>query len=165
MDISLTIHLGIHFLLAVLSGYLIGKYFDTKILGILSGIIGGFLIDLDHVLEYLIVFRGHFNFQYFFEGRQFLLSEKLHLYFHAWELIPVFLLIAYFYRNNKLIKIIAIAIAFSGAVHLTSDVAINRVPLKFYSFIYRASNGFEMKNLMTPAIYKVNQDLKKELGI
>ena len=61
----LALHLGIHFALAVLSGYLLGSYFNNKKLGVIFGILGGFLIDLDHVLEYFLVFGPSFNLQYF----------------------------------------------------------------------------------------------------
>lgn len=165
MDIPLSLHLFIHFSLAIISGYLVGTYFHKKIMGILAGIVGGFLIDLDHVLEYLIVFKGRFNFQYFFEGRQFLTSEQLHLWFHAWEFLPLLLIITWLFRRQRTIKIIAITIAFAGTIHLATDVVINQVSPKFYLLSYRANQDFQMKNLMSPSIYKENQKLKAELGI
>ena len=165
MDIPLYLHLSIHFSLAVLTGYLAGRYFKNIWLGIIVGIAGGFLIDLDHALEYLLVYNWHFNLGYFFDGRQFLLSEKLRLLFHAWEYVPILLGAAYLFRNHKTVKIILITLALAGTVHLLSDVVINQVPLKFYSLSYRASENFEMKNLTSPAIYEANQELKRELGM
>lgn len=165
MDIPLFWHLFIHFFFAILSGYLAGYYFKNIPLGIMFGFMGGFLIDLDHVLEYLLVFNGQFNLQHFFDGRQFLFSEQLHLWFHAWEHALVLLLIAYFFRRNKTVKIIVMTLAFAGTIHLISDCIINRVPPQFYSLSYRASRGFAMKNLMTPEVYQINQKLKLELGM
>jgi len=165
MDIPLSWHLFVHFSLAILSGYLVGAYFKNIPLGVLVGLGGGFLIDLDHVLEYLLVFNGQFNLQHFLEGRQFLVSDKIHLWFHSWELVPFLLIITYFFRNNKIIKIITIALAFAGAVHLASDVVINQVPLKFYLLSYRAKQGFEMSNLMDPAVYQINLKIKSDLGL
>ena len=165
MDIPLSLHLSIHFLLALLSGLLAGYYFRERLVSILAGIAAGFLIDLDHVLEYLLVFKGRFNFQYFFEGRQFLTSEQLHLWFHAWELAPLLLIIAWLFRRQRVVKIIAVTMAFAGAVHLATDLVINQVPPKFYLLSYRASQDFQMKNLMTADVYKENLELKAELGI
>lgn len=165
MDIPLPLHLSIHFLLAVVSSLLAGYYFKEKIVSFLAGIVAGFFIDLDHALEYLLVFKGHFNFQYFFEGRQFLTSEQLHLWFHAWELVPVLFIIAWLFRRQRVVKIIAITMAFAGAVHLATDVVINQVSPKFYLLGYRASRDFQMKNLMTPGVYQENLELKAELGI
>lgn len=165
MDIPLPLHLSIHFLLALLSGLLAGYYFRERLVSILAGIAAGFLIDLDHVLEYLLVFKGRFNFQYFFEGRQFLTSEQLHLWFHAWELVPLLLIIAWLFRRQRVVKIIAVTMAFAGAVHLATDLVINQVPPKFYLLSYRASQDFQMKNLMTADVYQENLELKAELGI
>lgn len=165
MDIPLSLHLSIHFLLALLSGLLAGYYFRERLVSILAGIAAGFLIDLDHVLEYLLVFKGRFNFQYFFEGRQFLTSEQLNLWFHAWEFVPLLLIIAWLFRRQRVVKIIAITMAFAGAVHLATDVVINQVSPKFYLLGYRASRDFQMKNLMTPGVYQENLELKAELGI
>lgn len=165
MDIPLPIHLSIHFLLAVLSGLLVGYYFKDRLICLLSAIAAGFFIDLDHALEYLLVFKGRFNLQYFFEGRQFLSSEQLHLWFHAWEFVPLLLIIAWLFRRQRVIKVVAVTMALAGAVHLATDVIINQVPPKFYLLSYRASQDFQMKNLMTPEVYQANQDLKEELGI
>ena len=85
----LYIHLSIHFILAVLVGYYFGWRFKQVWLGIIIGIMGGFLIDFDHVLEYFLYYGWHFNMQYFIESRQFLLTDKIRIYFHAWEYFPL----------------------------------------------------------------------------
>lgn len=161
----LALHLFIHFFLAVLTGYLAGKYFKSIWLGLLAGLSGGFLIDLDHVLEYLLVFNWHFNLFNFFEGRQFLISDKIHLYFHAWEYVLVLLLLAWILKKYKVIKIILVTLALAMSVHLLTDTIINRVPLKFYTLTYRSSLGFEAINLMSLESYQENQQLKRELGL
>ncbi len=161
----LSIHLFIHFSLAVLSGYLAGKYFKNIKLGILTGIVGGFLIDMDHVLEYLLVFNFHFNILYFLEGRQFLTSDQLHLWFHAWEYVPVLTLIGLLFRKKKIIKIIFFTLAFSMAVHLATDMVINRCSFNFYTLTYRAQHNFSARELMSPESYQKNEDLKMKLGI
>ena len=165
MDIPLPLHIFIHFSMAVLTGYFCGKYFKNIFLGIIAGVLGGFLIDFDHILEYLLVYDWHFNLVHFFEGRQFLYSEKIHLWFHAWEYFPLLLLLAYFLRKYKKLKIFLITLAIAGAVHLLSDSVINIVPPKFYTLSYRASQDFSMKNLSSEEIYQLNMELKENLGI
>jgi hypothetical protein len=161
----LVFHLLIHFTLAILTGYLIGRYFNNIKLGLIFGILGGFLIDVDHVLEYFLVFGPTFNLQYFFEGRHFLLSDKIRLYFHAWEYFPILFILAWFFRKRKNIKIALITLALAGAVHLVSDIFINNFYFKYYSFYYRFRQDFSASCLLPSDIYQLNLDYKKELGI
>jgi len=165
MDIPLSIHLLIHFSLAIMSGYLAGRYFKNLILGILVGFIGGFLIDLDHVLEYFLVYGPHFNLIYFLQGRQFLISDQIHLWFHAWEYVAVFIIFSFIIKKNKGIKAILLTLALAISVHLLTDTVINRVPLKFYTLSYRASQNFSAPKLMSPKGYEENLKLKAALGL
>ncbi|MFZ4632374.1 MAG: hypothetical protein ACOYL8_04220 [Patescibacteria group bacterium] len=165
MILPLPLHLAIHLYLAVLSGYLAGKYFKNIPLGIIAGVMGGFFIDLDHVLEYLLVYNWHFNIIYFFQGRQFLSSDQIHLWFHAWEYIPFLLIFAYLFRKNNRIKIALLVIALSASVHLLTDSVINKVPPTFYTLTYRSGLDFSMKKLTSPEDYQKNQELKLELGM
>ncbi len=165
MIFPLPLHLAIHLYLAILTGYLAGKYFKNIWLGLIVGVVGGFFIDLDHVLEYLLVFNWQFNLYNFFEGRQFLVSDKIHLWFHAWEYIYFLLLLAWLLRKKEIIKIILITMSLAMSVHLLTDTIINKVPLKFYTLSYRAGLGFEAINLMSSEAYQENQDLRKKLGV
>lgn len=165
MILPLPLHLFIHLYLAVLVGYLVGKYFKNFWLTLITAIIGGFFIDLDHALEYLLVYNWHFNIIYFFQGRQFLSADQFHLWFHAWEYIPVLLLLAYLFKKKQVVKIFLVTLALAMSVHLLTDSVINKVPLKFYTLTYRSSLGFSAKNLMSPEQYQENQDLKRELGM
>lgn len=162
---SLTLHLFIHFILAVLTGYICGRVFKDIYLGLLAGLLAGFFIDLDHVLEYFLVFGPNFNLQYFLESRQFLLSDKIRLYFHAWELIPIFLAGAWFFRRRRKIKVFLIIFVLAGTVHLISDVIINNYTFKYYSLVYRYQQGYNAEKLLSPAAYELNQKYKQKLGI
>ncbi|MEI6529412.1 MAG: hypothetical protein WCN88_03380 [Candidatus Falkowbacteria bacterium] len=165
MNIPLPIHLLIHFSLAILSGYMAGRHFKKLEIGILLGFIGGFLIDLDHVLEYLIVFSGHFNLRYFLQGRQFLVSDQIHLWFHAWEYVPILIIFGLLLKKRKTLEVIAITLAFAMGIHLITDSIINRCPPKFYSLAYRASLNFSSPKLMSIDGYQENLKLKQELGL
>ena len=168
LNLPLPLHLSIHFAMAVLSGLAIGisfrRFVDWR-LGLMAGILGGFLIDLDHVIEYFLVFGSHFNLQYFLEGRQFLISDKVRLVFHAYEYFPLLLVLAYLLRQKKKVAIFLLALAFSGLVHLVSDSFINNYPPRNYSIIYRASKQFSTPDLLSPDQYRNNIELRAQLGL
>jgi len=161
----LYIHLSIHLIVAVLTGYICGRIFKNIYLGIIVGIFGGFLIDLDHVLEYFLVYGPTFNLQYFLESRQFLVSDKIRLYFHAWEFFPILIALGFIFRKRKNLKIIFFTLAWAGATHLVSDVFINGYYFKYYSLIYRYQHNFSAEQILAPEIYQLNLDYKEKLGI
>lgn len=161
----LSIHLAIHFLVAILVGLIVGHYSKKMPLAIIAALIGGFFIDLDHVLEYFFYYGLHFNLSYFLEGRQFLLSNKIYLIFHAWEYAPILFLIAWFLRKKRSLAIFIFALGLAGSVHLISDVLINQYPPKFYSLSYRALQVFSTSNLISQEEYQKNIELKNKLGI
>ncbi len=145
--VPLPIHLSIHFVLALLVGYL--AYRRTKLfwLSMIAGVLGGFLIDVDHILEYIIVFH-RFSFFGFTKGWQFLWSGRSYLIFHAWEYLPILLGAAYLLRRRRKVAIFIAVLAIAGFVHLVSDVFINQYPVKFYSITYRLSRDFQASELL-----------------
>ncbi len=165
MTIPLPLHLTIHLTLAIIVGYLVGRHYKKPGWGIILGIIGGFLIDLDHVLEYFLVYGPHFNLLYFTQGREFLLSDKVHLWFHAWEYFPLLLILSTILKKKKTWQMVLVTLAFAGLVHLATDCLINHYPPKFYSLIYRTHAGFSAQKLVLPADYQKNMELKAELGL
>ena len=152
----LPLHLFIHFALAVLVGYL--AYRRTKLfwLSIIAGVLGGFLIDVDHILEYIFVFH-RFSMFGFVKGWQFLWSGKAYLIFHAWEYLPILLGAAYLLRRWRKISIFIAVLAVAGFVHLTSDVFINQYPVKFYSLNYRLAHNFQGIELLPGSNLVKNQ--------
>jgi hypothetical protein len=161
----LYLHLSIHFCAAVISGYIVGRYFRRPGLGVIAGILGGFLIDLDHVLEYFLVFGPRFNLWMFFNGRQFLVSDQIRLFFHAWEYAIIFLaLAAILYRRKKAVAFL-LAFVFAGLVHLASDCLINNYPPRNYSFIYRANRNFKAVELLSPAQYHEYLTDRRKVGL
>ncbi|MBN2854474.1 hypothetical protein JXK06_03010 [Patescibacteria group bacterium] len=165
LDLSLPLHLSIHFFMAVFSGLAFGLIFKKVWLGLIAGILGGFLIDLDHVLEYFFVFGLKFNLVDFFNGLQFLTSDKIWLIFHAHEYFPLLILLAYFLRKKEALSFFLITLAFAGFVHLISDSYINNFPPKNYSIIYRASKNFSAPELLRPEQWERNLKAKAELGM
>ena len=160
----LPLHLFIHFSLAVLVGYLVGRRFGKPLIGLIGGVCGGFLIDLDHVLEYFLVFGPHFNFFLFFNGRQFLASDQIRLWFHAWEYLPLLLLIAWVLRRRAAVFVFCLALALGGAVHLASDCLINNYAPQNYSLIYRWRHDFSSRQILNQAQYRELLDDRKAVG-
>lgn len=165
LNLPLWLHLSIHFIMAVLSGYLIGWHFKKANIGIIAGILGGFLIDLDHVLEYFFVFGLKFNLASFFDGYQFLTSDKIWLIFHGYEYVPLLLLLAFIFRTKKAVMVFLLSLTFAGFVHLVSDSVINNFPPKNYSIIYRATKNFSAPELLNDSQWEKNLKLKRELNI
>jgi hypothetical protein len=165
MHIPLALHLFIHFILAVFVGFLVGRHFGKAKLGIIAGIAGGFLIDFDHILEYFFIFGPHFNFVYFIEGRQFLISNKIVLIFHAWEYIPALLIIAWLLRRRQNIYIFLLALTLGGAVHLASDCLINGYYPRNYSLVYRLSKNFNASYMLSPEQRELNAQYRQALGL
>jgi len=161
----LLLHLFIHFFLSALIGYYFGVYFKRVGLGIALGIIGGFLIDLDHILEYFLVYGLQFNFVHFIQSRQFLVSDKIRIFFHAWEYFPILLFLAWLGRKRQILKMILLTIACAALIHLFTDAIINGYSIKYYSIIHRAQHHFSAPELLSPADYQLNQKYKQRLGI
>lgn len=161
----LSIHLLIHFLVAIIIAGLLGMYFKKIPLAIIAGIMGGFFIDLDHVLEYFLYYGLRFNLNYFIEGREFLFSDKIYLLFHAWEYVPILLIFAYIIKKRRSLAIFIFVFVMAGAAHLFSDVIINQYPLKFYSLSYRASKNFSAPHILSPENYQKNLKAKENLKI
>lgn len=162
---SLPLHILMHFVLALTVGFFVGGFFQKRDWGVFVAFFGGFLIDLDHLLEYFLVFGWQFNLTYFLEGREFLLSDKIHLWFHAWEYVILFLGLGFIFKKRKILEATFIVLAFSIAVHLISDSLINRYQLKYYSLAYRAEARFAAEKLLSPDDYLQNLELKKNLGL
>jgi hypothetical protein len=160
-----SIHIYLHFLIALIIGYLAGRYFKRPWLCLTVALAGGFLIDLDHILEYFLIFGPHFNFYCFIQGREFLVSGKIYLLFHAWEWVALLALSVWLMRPKKRLKVILLTLAVAMAAHLLSDCLINHYPLQFYSLGYRASQNFSAAKLLSPEQYQENLELKADLGI
>jgi hypothetical protein len=114
---------------------------------------GGFLIDADHYFDYLVVERQWRKWmpqaflRFYFDSR-FL---RVVLPLHSWELLFLIIVVSAATGIPWLVGYLAGAL-----MHLIFDVLINadqsvREPIKFYSFFYRWSHGFQASTLLYPA--------------
>lgn len=163
--LPLPLHLSIHFFLALLVGYLVGRYFHKPWAGLIGGLLGGFFIDLDHVLEYFLVFGPHFNLSDFFNGRQFLVSGQIHTWFHAWEYVPILAFIAWAVRRRPVFVAFFLALTIGVFVHLVSDCLINHYPPRNYSLIYRYEVNFAVDKLLNPEQYQKYLENRQAIGM
>jgi hypothetical protein len=117
---------------------------------------GGFLIDADHYLDYL-VFEGQWRrpdpasfLRYYFTDQ----AKRVVLPLHSAELMTILTLAAFLWPVKFLVGYLL-----GAALHLACDIAVNgdyviRHPFLFYIFTYRASAGFLTRNLLEPSPLK-----------
>jgi hypothetical protein len=110
---------------------------------------GGFLIDLDHYVDYVVFERqlslNPFKFlNYYYSERYSWVVLMLHSYELMMVLAVTALLTGWQWLTGYLL---------GAAMHLTFDIAINgqaalRNPFRFYSFFYRWREGFAKEHLL-----------------
>ena len=147
----LSLHLSLHFVLAILVALVFWHFTgrNKKFLWffLIAAILGGFLIDVDHAIEYLLVF-GRFSLFGFLHGWEFLWSGKNILIFHAWEYVPIFLILAFLLRRYKKISLSLLVFTIAALAHLVSDCFINGFTPEFYSISYRAAHNFSAQEIL-----------------
>lgn len=113
--------------------------------------IGGFFIDVDHAVDY-VLFNRQYNLnptaflRYYLEGR----AKLVVLALHSWELFALLAALAWWMASPLLWGYLG-----GGALHLVLDMLFNgeSIPkniVAFYSFAYRASHGFCGSVLLGP---------------
>jgi len=105
---------------------------------------GGFLIDVDHAIDYVFVERQRAFLNYYVEGRM----RRTVLALHSYELFAV-LIAAMLWLNSLPLT----GYVLGALMHLTLDLMFNaeltpRSIAAFYSFTYRAAHRFEAVALL-----------------
>jgi len=159
------IPLSLHALLAGASGWIVGRVFGRARLGFLAGLLSGFFIDLDHVIEYFFTYGLSFNLNYFLEARHFLISEQAIIIFHAWEYALPLLVLLLICRKRPAAASFIAAFLLAMLVHLISDCLINSYSPRYYSLIYRHQVNYQLSSLQSPAQYQETLELKAKLGL
>lgn len=116
----------------------------------LSLLLSGIFIDLDHVVDYVLLSEERFTRKNFFSWYDERRWNKIYIIFHSYELLAIFLLMTFWFRND-----IMIGVAIGCSLHLLADQIGNvsmrlseRFSLWFYFFSYRYHTGFEKKNFL-----------------
>lgn len=155
---NLYLHLSIHLFFALLAGLIVWAFFRRNLfLALLGGVLGGFLVDIDHLIDYFLAFPWNFHLNWFLQGYEFLKLDQIHLFFHAWEYVIILLAIALLLRK-KLPQIFLFSLALGLFFHLTGDVIMNEgLSAKSYSMLYKIEKDFQIKELVTPEHYQRDQ--------
>jgi len=109
------------------------------------------LLDLDHILDYFIYFRGKLNVSAFLNGLS-IKSGKVYVFLHSWE-IPILILVSLSLTASPLVFVFFLGLA----GHLAIDNIQRQNPF-FYFFFYRLSKKFNTDILLPE--YNTVQDKK-----
>jgi hypothetical protein len=169
----LWLHILIHLLLSIVAGVIGWSIFKRKhILNwcITVGIIGGVLIDSDHLFDHFMAYGLHFDPRGFISGTHFIINNKIYVPLHGYEYVLILLGIILFFHNKTLsshshktirasqtlsIRLVPILISLTLAMlfHLIFDVYVNDMPWQSYSILYRISHNFDAQALNKPENY------------
>jgi hypothetical protein len=97
----------------------------------------GFLIDLDHVIDYWRAYPWRLSPRHFFVTCEEYRLKSLFLFLHSWELLFLLCLAAYFSRGAA-----AMGLMLGAAQHLILDQLCNHAFPGTYFFVYRWRAGF-----------------------
>lgn len=139
----LPLHLAFHVFLSVFAGMLAGRITKEWKYALLAALVGGVLVDLDHLLDYFLQFGLTFNLQQFLSGAQFSTSGKLYIFFHAWEYVLIFSIVYFFVKHVK-VKAVLLGLALGLFLHLCADVVIDGMPFTAYSISCRMNEAFSL---------------------
>lgn len=162
MNLSLPIHLSIHIFFGFLAGLIVWLIWRKPRAAFFSGFVGGFLIDLDHFIDYYLAFGLKWNWQYFKWGYEFLKSGKIYVLFHAWEYVIILVLLLFLFKNRHA-RTIILALALGIFFHLVTDVVLDDMPVRSYSLNYRIKNDFAISKIVKEEVYA--RHLKRKMWV
>ncbi len=128
-----------HGLLALPVGYILWR--ETKSWRYVAAyFLSVYLIDLDHLFEYLVYSHGVLDLYEFVKLDYFYTKGTIYLIFHAWEwLIPLL-----YISIKRGWKSYITAITLGILIHLIWDIHNVEGRAWFYSIIFRALRGFSI---------------------
>jgi len=131
-----TIHLTLSIIAGVIIGILTGNYWS-----ILLAISSGFLIDADHLFDYILFKKGRgLNIREFFSGTFFDKSGKVILPLHGYEFGVVLIILGLVYINFNWLYL---ALGASLILHLIYDTISNKPSWPTYFVFYRLFHRFD----------------------
>ena len=124
-----------HLSIALAGSGLIYYWFKDVFLA-LSFFAGSIVIDLDHFIDYFLYYGFRFNLRRFL-SLECLLSGKVYIVLHSWELVFFLVAVSAVFDLSYLFFF-----SLAMAVHLSFDT-IHRIRPLFYFLIYRACHKFD----------------------
>lgn len=166
MNTETLIDFLLHVLFSSFTFYSIYRKWGQYASALLGAIIGGILIDSDHLIDYFFAYGTHFNFTTFINGHEFLVSNKIHIVFHAWEYVIGIILIVLFLDKKRVgIRVFLLALATSMLFHLMIDTVLHKNHIKMYSVLYRTSVNFDLDRISTPEQIVRQNELRKQFKL
>ena len=107
-------------------------------------VIGGVLIDLDHIIEFFRFSKRKFTFKNFVEFFDLLEYKKAYVFLHSYEIILAAAIIISIYFKNYFLYGIILGVS----IHMLLDIIGNPVYLKGYFFLYRYFTKFEREHFI-----------------
>ena len=139
-NLHLIIDLSWHLIISSLAFVIIYIFFKSWKLALLA-FFSGTLIDLDHLVDYFLVYKINFRPEKFFKGYQFLESRRVYVFLHGWEWIGVVLLVGFL--AGFMPAAIAIALGIFGHLVVDQTLGFRHEPL-FYFLTYRIIKKFKL---------------------
>lgn len=133
-----------HLPLTTLSIYFFYLLHDFDIYIIISCLLFGWLIDIDHLIDYFLFIlktKNQFNLKEFLSGKYFHKSKRIIIFLHSYEISISILIISIFIDE----RIIFVCLAHT--LHLLQDHMHNRIKFLSYFFLYRAIVQFNSDDI------------------
>ena len=143
----LLFHEFLHLSLSLVIWYIIYRYFYKSYFVFLLAIIWWFLIDVDHVLDFWILYPFSLDIKLFFSWNYFYETEKLYVIFH-WREFSMILLIIFLLVKSK-IRYLLLVLSLSIFWHLLIDTLSHNMKIQWYSIAYRVYTQFNENYFIT----------------
>ncbi len=142
-NLHLVIDIGCHLIVSSLVFVLIYIFFKSWKLAFLA-FFSGILMDIDHLVDYFLVYKTDLEVKKFLTGCQFLESKKAYIFLHGWEWIGVILLVGFLAGFMQ--PAIAMALGIFGHLVVDQTLGFKHEPL-FYFLTYRFIKNFNFEDL------------------
>lgn len=120
----------------------------------IPALIGGVLVDIDHLIDYFFAYGTNFKLSYFMRGRQFHKSNKTYILFHSWELVFILFILTFQLSDLLTLRPLFLSFSFAYFLHLLFDSLINHMRAPSYFLLYRLVKKFDLKTLVTDKHYR-----------
>lgn len=105
----------------------------------------GWLIDLDHLIDYLIFIKKlnkKFSIKFFLTGKYFVYNKKIYLFLHSYEISIILVIFSLIEADVGFLFV-----AISHICHLIQDQLSNNVQKYTYFLIYRILVKFNYQKI------------------
>lgn len=135
----------IHFSLSIIVGAIVG-YFAHNFWVLPVALISGFLIDADHLLDYLIYtkFRRLDLKELFDQGKFFDKLGKVYVLAHGFEYAIILIILAVIFPN---LAWLFYSLGFANLIHLLYDTFVNGGVWPAYFITFRVAKHFDHNKL------------------